>query len=138
MFDQRHKGKIKNDKIMRWRVELSCYSFDIIYHPGKKNIPPDTFHVVLVLLPKLTLCINCINLFVTLVLQGCPILFVLETYLFQLKISITNSCQIFCECKPRYHQPDRSFLIKSTQPFDRLNIDFKGPLPSSNKNVYFL
>ena len=24
MFDQRHKGKIKNDKIMRWRVELSC------------------------------------------------------------------------------------------------------------------
>ena len=43
MFDQRHKGKIKNDKIMRWRVELSCYSFDIVYRPGKENTPPDTF-----------------------------------------------------------------------------------------------
>ncbi|KAK3716724.1 hypothetical protein QZH41_000929 [Actinostola sp. cb2023] len=42
MFDQRHKGKIKNDKIMRWRIELSCYSFDIVYRPGKDNIPPDT------------------------------------------------------------------------------------------------
>ena len=42
MFDQHRKGKIKNDKIMRWRVELSCYSFDIIYRPGKENIPPDT------------------------------------------------------------------------------------------------
>ena len=35
MFDQRHKRKIKNDKIMRWQVELSCYSFGIIYRPGK-------------------------------------------------------------------------------------------------------
>lgn len=43
MFDQRHKGKIKNDKSMRWWVELSCYSYDIIYRPGKENIPPDTF-----------------------------------------------------------------------------------------------
>ena len=42
MFDQRHKGKIKNDKIMRWRLELSCFSFDIVYRPGKENIPPDT------------------------------------------------------------------------------------------------
>ena len=41
VFDQHHKGKIKNDKIMRWRLEQSCYSFDIIYCPGKENIPPD-------------------------------------------------------------------------------------------------
>ena len=43
MFDQRHKGKIKNDKIMRCRVELSCYNFDIVYRPGKENVPPDPF-----------------------------------------------------------------------------------------------
>ena len=42
MFDQRHRTKIKNDKIMRWRLELSCYSFDIVYRPGKDNVPPDT------------------------------------------------------------------------------------------------
>ena len=42
MFYHRHKGKIWNDNIMRWRLELSCYSFDIVYHPGRENIPPDT------------------------------------------------------------------------------------------------
>ena len=29
-------------------------------------------------------------------------------------------------------------LIKSTQPMERLNIDFKGPLPSATQNKYFL
>ncbi|KAK3738004.1 hypothetical protein QZH41_009632 [Actinostola sp. cb2023] len=42
MVDQHRKGKIKNDKIMRSQLELSCYSFDIIYRLGKDNIPPDT------------------------------------------------------------------------------------------------
>ena len=51
---------------------------------------------------------------------------------------MTNSCQICYKCKPRYHQPNRSYLIKATKPFERLNIDFKGPLPSNNKNVYIL
>eukprot|EP00794_Sanderia_malayensis_P013431 gene13431-14811_t len=42
MFNQTHHGKFKNDKIMRWRIELSCYSFDIEYRPGKDNVAPDT------------------------------------------------------------------------------------------------
>ena len=40
--------------------------------------------------------------------------------------------------KPRYHKPELAHLIKATQPFERLSLDFKGPLPSSNKNKYFL
>ena len=43
MFNPQNKGKIKNDKIYRWRLELSCYSFDIVYRPGKENIVADTF-----------------------------------------------------------------------------------------------
>ena len=43
MFDKHNRGKIKNDKIYRWRMELSCFSFDIAYRPGKDNIPADTF-----------------------------------------------------------------------------------------------
>lgn len=42
MFDQHHKKKIKNDKTMRWRLELPCYSFNIVYRPGKENILLDT------------------------------------------------------------------------------------------------
>ncbi|MFX1564349.1 MAG: reverse transcriptase domain-containing protein, partial [Promethearchaeota archaeon] len=38
MFDARHSTKIKNDKILRWRLELSAFSFDIIYRPGEENV----------------------------------------------------------------------------------------------------
>ena len=43
MFDKKNEGKSKNDKIYRWRMELFCFSFKIIYRPGKDNIPADTF-----------------------------------------------------------------------------------------------
>ena len=50
MFDQKHTGKIKNNKILHWWSELSYYSFDIVYKPGLDNIPHDVlsctvFHV---------------------------------------------------------------------------------------------
>ena len=31
-----------------------------------------------------------------------------------------------------------SHSVKATQPFERLSLDFKGLLPSNNKNRYFL
>ena len=34
--------------------------------------------------------------------------------------------------------PRKGNLIKATKPFERLNIDFKGPLPSQDLNRYFL
>ena len=42
MFDIQHSSKIKNDKIMRWRLELSNFCYDIIYRPGTQNGPADT------------------------------------------------------------------------------------------------
>ena len=41
MFDNKQRGKIKNDKILRWRIELSTYAYDILYRPGRLNEPPD-------------------------------------------------------------------------------------------------
>ncbi|CAB3993188.1 Hypothetical predicted protein [Paramuricea clavata] len=41
MFDTKHHSKIKNDNLMRWRIELSMYNFDIIYRAGEENIPAD-------------------------------------------------------------------------------------------------
>ena len=50
---------------------------------------------------------------------------------------IVNESRIRAEIKPRFHRPIESHLIKATQLMERLNIDFKGPLPSS-KNKYLL
>ena len=40
--------------------------------------------------------------------------------------------------KPYFYRPQIGTLIKSTQHMERLNIDFKGPLPSATQNTYFL
>ena len=46
MFDQHTKSEIKNGKTYWWRLELSCYSFDIIHCKGIKNVAPDSFRRV--------------------------------------------------------------------------------------------
>ena len=39
--------------------------------------------------------------------------------------SATRSCSISAECKPQFYRPDQAYLIKATQPFERINVDFK-------------
>ena len=41
MFNSKSASKIKNDKIARWRAELSCYHYDIVYRTGKDNAAAD-------------------------------------------------------------------------------------------------
>ena len=40
--------------------------------------------------------------------------------------------------KPRFIRRAPQTLIKASQPFERLSVDFKGPLPSSFRNRYLL
>ena len=42
MLDARKRTKIKNNKIMCWRLELASFSYSIRYRPGIKNVGPDT------------------------------------------------------------------------------------------------
>ena len=50
---------------------------------------------------------------------------------------LVSSCEVCAELKPKFHK-FQGQLIKATQPFQRLNIDFKGPLPSSSPHKYLL
>ncbi|KAJ4425337.1 hypothetical protein ANN_27952, partial [Periplaneta americana] len=43
MFNNTTKNKIKNEKIKRWQLELSCYKYDIVYRPGRENAVADAF-----------------------------------------------------------------------------------------------
>ena len=51
---------------------------------------------------------------------------------------IICSCQACSECKPQYYRSAPMNLINATQPFERLNIGFKGQLPTTNQNRYIL
>ena len=37
MYDNKNCEKIKNAKILRWRIELSQYQYEIVYRAGKLN-----------------------------------------------------------------------------------------------------
>ena len=141
MFDKQHKIKIKNDKILRWRMELSCYDFYIVYRPGRDDITPDIFsrsycsmtchdqrslsaiHDALCY-PGVTRLLHLIKS------RNLP-------YSVEEIRGVVSSCRVCAECKPHFHQPERAHLVKATQPFERLNIDFKGPLPSTDNTKYF-
>ena len=41
MFSSGHKSRIKNVKILRWRIELSLLSYTIVYRKGSDNLAAD-------------------------------------------------------------------------------------------------
>ena len=47
---------------------------------------------------------------------------------------IVFSCSICNVCKARFHKPEPVHIIKTTQPFERLNISLKEPLASVANN----
>ncbi|GFV21941.1 retrovirus-related Pol polyprotein from transposon opus [Trichonephila clavipes] len=131
VFNQRYGSKIKNEKLIRWRLELASSKFDIIYRPEKQNVIADTLSRIT---GAITPRVDLYNLQNSLCHPGVTrmhhwvccrnLLFSLE----DIK-KVTNSCLICNELKPRFVK-NVGTLVKATAPFERLNLDFKGPLPS--------
>ena len=140
MFDTKRHSKIKNDKVMRWRIELSMYDFDIVYRAGEENIPADALSrmkIMSLTIDKLyelhkSLCHPGVARMVHFV-KSRNLPFSVEDVK-----RMTQACKECQECKPQYYSPEPSHLIKATQPFERLNLDFKGPLPSNNRCRFML
>ena len=140
MLDTRHASKIKNEKIVRWRIELSSFCFTIVHRPGKENVGADTLSrafcgaVTLYRLRDLhvALCHPGVTRMAHYVCtKNLP-------YSLADIREMTANCKECLEIKPQFVHSDGTHLIKATQPFEKLNLDFKGPLPSVSKNRYFL
>ena len=129
MFDRHRTSKIKNDKILRWRLELSPFQYRIEYRPVRLNIPAETLSRACPITPcnlqKLheNLCDPGIARFYHFVKnKNLP-------YSMEDVKKMTASCEACAKLKPQFFKPDNPLLIKAAHPFERLNIDFKGPLP---------
>ena len=126
---------------MRWRIELSCYSYDIRYQPGSQNASADALsRVCMSVTPNSaqlkelheSLChpgITRLHHFVR--ARNLP-------YSIDDIRKVISSCEDCAKLKPQFFKPPKAQLIKATAPFECLNIDFKGPLPSVSKNRYVL
>ena len=121
-------------------MELSCYSFDVSYHPGKENAAFDTLSRMCGLTTSSSdlqsihreLCHPGITR-MTQVVRSRNLPYSVEDVK-----RITNSCQTCAENKPRFYKPPQATLVKATQLLERLNQDFKGSLPSKTENKYML
>jgi predicted aspartyl protease len=141
MFNTKHAGKIKNEKIVRWRLELSSYNYEIIYRPGKQNDVADTLSRICSSTHSLEALVSLHNNLchpgVTRMAhwvksQNLP-------YTLEEVRNITSSCKICAELKPRFFRKNNNNnLIMATAPFQRLSLDFKGPIPSETRNKYLL
>ena len=142
MFSNQNHGKVKNDKILRWRIELSSLDFEIRYRPGPENVTADCLsraycstlspsHKSLKQLHEDLIHPGVVRLHHFIKKRNLP-------YSIEDVKRITNQCTICAEIKPRFFRPNNPPLIEATKPFDRLSIDFKGAIPSSSRNRYFL
>ena len=142
MFDRTCKGRIKNDKILRWRLELACMSFDIVYRPGEYNTVPDMMsraeHVCGAapsgsrdVIRKLhdELCHPGVTRLCH-YLRAQNVAFSVDEVR-----NVISQCRTCMTCKPSFVRTDNK-LIKATRAFERLSVDFKGPLPSSTDRCY--
>ena len=139
MLDSRKRSKIKHNKVMCWRLELASFSYSIQYRPGCENVGPDTLtrafcasisESKLETLHRELCCPGVTRLWHFVRAKNLP-------YSLDEVKRCCEKCTTCAELKPQFFKPDQQTLIKAMQPMDRLNIDFKGPLPSVSKN-YFL
>ena len=140
MFDRRHANKIKNDKILRWKIELSSFYFTVVHRPGKENVGADT-------LSRAFCGAVTVNRLRELHIALCHLGVTRMAHFVRTKNlpysladihEMTANCKECLEIKPQFAKTEITTLIKATQPFERLNLSFKGPLPSVSKNRYFL
>jgi len=124
MFDQKHKGKIKNDKILRWRIELPCYSFDIVYKLGWDNIPPDALSRISCALPNDELLRQLHDALCHPGVTRLPHFIRICNLPYSIAHikRVVSNCQICCECK------NRNFIGLNQATLPKLRSRLKGPI----------
>jgi len=141
MFDKSCRGKIKNAKIQAWRAELGTYTYHVQYRPGSENAASDA-------LSRVCGAIGCPGdlpgLHESLGHPGITRFWHFirsENLPFSIE-EVRQTCVQYTTCsalKPRFYQPPRNKLIRATQAWERIIIDFKGPLTTSHRgNKYLL
>ena len=118
MFDGKNHGKIKNAKILRWRIELSQFDYEIVYRAGEFNIASDVLsqmHWAQISLNQLyevhsSLCHPGVTRMYHYVrAKNLP-------YSLDEVTKMTASCKICAEVKPRFYKPPEIHVIKATKP----------------------
>ena len=112
-----NSSRVKNDKLSRWRLELSEYIFEISYTKGCENVPADA------LFRLASIQASCETLRETLAHPGGTRLY---EYIQRQQIPISldeakraiENCKTCAIWKPRFLWPPGSDFIRSAKPWE--------------------
>jgi len=129
MFDQQNRGKIKNAKLLAWRLEISQLTYTVYHRQGREHVVPDAMSIC----STMPSTANIRALHEQLGHLGFSHLyhFVRSRNLPDTSDETKNAkqfCRTCAEVKPRFFKPAPGTLIKATRPWERVSIDFKGPV----------
>ena len=140
MFDSRRMGKIKNTKIQTWRAELGNFDYSIKHRPGSQNVAPDALSR-LCMISRMGMDLVKIH-----EQLGHPGISRLSHFIRMKNLpysmeeikKVCLTCRVCAELKPRYYNKPQETLIKSSRAWERISVDFKGPLEGRNTYVLFV
>ena len=137
MFNPEGKGKIKNAKIQQWRLGIKRINYKIQHRSGIDSTAPDAFSRVC----RSTIARNSpLNLFKIHETLGHPGVMRLNHFVRckNLPFSVEDvkwvcsDCRSCFEIKLRFFKKCDETLIKAVQPWQRISIDFNGPVKVCN------
>ena len=143
----RQKSRIKNDKLARWRLELSVLNYGIIYRKGSENASADALSRSAASSTNATASPQeqLRTLHDALCHPGSTRLWdYVQRHNLPFSLpevrDITSGCPTCRECKPKFFRPQEDgHVIRATRPFERLNIDIVGPkVPAHRTGRRFL
>ena len=137
LFGKYNTSKIKSEKLARWRLELADFDYNICYRPGPLNKAADA----------LSRCcsIKDIDHLSTLHSQlfhpgYARLLHYCKTRNLPFSLAdirlVVDACTVCKIVKPRFFKPTQGRLIHATRPWERISVDFVGPLSSTTANKY--
>ena len=139
-FNPFRLGKIKNIKIQTWRAELGNFDYEIQHRPGKENYAPNA-------LSRLSFVIGPKNELLEIHEQlGHPGISRLSHFIRTKNLpysteDVKKACsnyRVCAELKPRFYKKPSETLTKSTRPWERISVDFKGPVEGKNRYILFV
>ena len=140
MFNPTKIGKIKNNKIQLWRSELGNFNYEIKHRPGAQNLAADALSRLCSMSP------HPLNLRDIHNRLGHPGVTRLSHFIRSKNLPfsvedvkrICANCRVCAELEPRFFGKPTENLIKSMRPWERISIDFKGPMQSKRPYVLFV
>ena len=134
MFNKKHSNSTKNNKIQRWRMELAPLNYSIVFRSLEDNHATDALsHRKCGALGDNAL----FNIHEEIGHPGVPrtLNFICSRNLPCSSDDVQrfiNKCKVSQEIKPQFFKTENQTLIEASRPFQRINVDFKGPIPSAN------